>query len=198
MSPDQSPDQSPAPPLVGLVMGSDSDHPVMSEALSVLDELGIPYEFLVASAHRTPDRVREYVRKAEAGGTKVFIAGAGGAAHLAGVIAAETLRPVIGVPLDRALSGIDSVLSTVQMPKGVPVATMSIGRAGAQNAALLAAAILALGDADLSWRIAYDNEIIGGGLVKSPEFALFRTAIEPTLFDGGGDVTSGRHSSGRE
>ncbi len=151
MNPKRSDEMSQS--VVGVIMGSDSDHPVMSEAFSVLDALGIPYEFLVASAHRTPDRVREYVRKAEAGGTKVFIAGAGGAAHLAGVIAAETLRPVIGVPLDSALGGIDSVLSTVQMPKGVPVATMSIGRAGAQNAALLAAAILALSDADLGARL---------------------------------------------
>ncbi len=139
--------------LVGIVMGSDSDHPVMSEAFSILDELGISYAYLVASAHRTPDRVREYVRKAEEEGTKVFIAGAGGAAHLAGVIAAETLRPVIGVPLESALGGIDSVLSTVQMPRGVPVATMAVGRAGAHNAALLAAEILALGDADLSARL---------------------------------------------
>ncbi|MDP6484935.1 MAG: 5-(carboxyamino)imidazole ribonucleotide mutase [Nitrospinota bacterium] len=140
-------------PQVGIIMGSQADWDVMRHVQDTLDELGIACETRIISAHRTPDRVREYVRKAEAGGTKVFIAGAGGAAHLAGVIAAETLRPVIGVPLDSALGGIDSVLSTVQMPKGVPVATMSIGRAGAQNAALLAAAILALSDADLGARL---------------------------------------------
>ncbi len=145
-------------PLVGILMGSDSDHPVMSEAFAVLENLDIPYEFLVASAHRTPDRVREYVREAEERGVKVFIAGAGGAAHLAGVVAGQTLRPVIGVPLQSALSGIDSILSTAQMPKGVPVATMAIGKAGAQNAAILAAEILALSDAGLAARLKSQRE----------------------------------------
>jgi phosphoribosylaminoimidazole carboxylase PurE protein len=140
-------------PRVGIVMGSDSDHSVMSEAFGVLEELEIPYEFLVASAHRTPDRVRDYVRTAEGRGVQVFIAGAGGAAHLAGVIAGETLRPVIGVPLDSALSGLDSLLSTAQMPKGVPVAAMAVGKAGAQNAAILAAEILSLGDGELTARL---------------------------------------------
>jgi len=140
-------------PMIGIMMGSDSDHTVMAEAFGVLDALNISYEFLVASAHRTPDRVRDFVRKAEGQGTKVFIAGAGGAAHLAGVVAGETLRPVIGVPLNSALNGIDSVLSTVQMPKGVPVATVAIGKAGAYNAALLAAEILALSDLDLASRL---------------------------------------------
>ncbi len=140
-------------PLVGILMGSDNDHPVMSEAFALLEFLGIPFEFIVASAHRTPDRVRSYIRQAEERGVKVFIAGAGGAAHLAGVVAGETLRPVIGVPLNSALDGIDSLLSTAQMPKGVPVATMAIGKAGAQNAGLLAAEILALSDADLSARL---------------------------------------------
>ncbi|MFQ5913336.1 MAG: 5-(carboxyamino)imidazole ribonucleotide mutase [Nitrospinota bacterium] len=147
-----------AAPLVGILMGSDSDHPVMSEALSVLEALEIPHEFLVASAHRTPDRVRHYVRRAEERGVKVFIAGAGGAAHLAGVVAGETLRPVIGVPLGSTLSGIDSILSTAQMPGGVPVATMAVGKSGAYNAAILAAEILALSDERLAARLKAHRE----------------------------------------
>ena len=145
-------------PLVGILMGSDSDHPVMSEAFALLESLGIPYEHIVASAHRTPDRVRSYIRQAEGRGVKVFIAGAGGAAHLAGVVAGETLRPVIGVPLDSVLDGVDSLLSTAQMPKGIPVATMAIGKAGAQNAAILAAEILALSDPDLAARLRAQRE----------------------------------------
>jgi phosphoribosylaminoimidazole carboxylase PurE protein len=145
-------------PLVGILMGSDSDHPIMSEAFALLEALAIPFEVIVASAHRTPDRVRSYIRQAEERGVKVFIAGAGGAAHLAGVVAGETLRPVIGVPLDSALSGIDSLLSTAQMPKGVPVATMAIGKAGAQNAAILAAEILSLSDTNLASRLKAHRE----------------------------------------
>ncbi|MBI2881066.1 MAG: 5-(carboxyamino)imidazole ribonucleotide mutase [Candidatus Tectomicrobia bacterium] len=156
-----------APP-VGILMGSDGDHTVMSEAFGLLQALGVPYEFLVASAHRSPERVRRYVREAEARGVKVFIAGAGGAAHLAGVVAAETLRPVIGVPLESALQGLDSLLSTVQMPKGVPVAGMAVGKAGAHNAALLAAEILALGDDALAARLkAYREEAAASVAEKS-------------------------------
>lgn len=130
--------------LVGIVMGSDSDLPVMEETAKVLDEFEIPYEVTISSAHRSPKRTAEYARNAEEKGIEVIIAGAGGAAHLAGVIAAETILPVIGVPIDSStLKGIDSLLSTVQMPGGVPVATMAIGKEGAKNAGILAAQILA-------------------------------------------------------
>ena len=131
-------------PLVGIIMGSRSDWETMSHAAQTLDTLAIPYEARVMSAHRTPDLVNEYVGGAESRGLEVIIAGAGGAAHLAGVAAARTLLPVLGVPIQsRALNGIDSLLSTVQMPGGIPVGTLAIGNAGAVNAALLAAAILA-------------------------------------------------------
>ena len=124
-------------------MGSDSDLLVMSEAAVVLDEFKIPYELTIVSAHRTPDQLLEYVSSAEKRGLEVIIAGAGGAAHLAGVTAAKTLIPVLGVPMEsKALHGMDSLLSTVQMPAGIPVATLAIGKAGAINAALFAAAIL--------------------------------------------------------
>jgi 5-(carboxyamino)imidazole ribonucleotide mutase len=134
----------PATPLVGIIMGSKSDWETMSHASHTLDALGIAHETRVMSAHRTPDLVDEYVGGAEARGLEVIIAGAGGAAHLAGVAASRTLLPVLGVPIQsRALSGMDSLLSTVQMPGGIPVGTLAIGNAGATNAALLAAAILA-------------------------------------------------------
>jgi 5-(carboxyamino)imidazole ribonucleotide mutase len=134
-----------ARPQVALIMGSRSDWPdVMSHAANTLDDLGIAYEARVMSAHRTPDQVIEYASGAESRGVEVIIAAAGGAAHLGGVIAAKTQLPVIGVPVTSALNGLDSLLSMVQMPGGIPVATMSIGRAGAINAALYAAAILAL------------------------------------------------------
>src|ERR1700726_3054063 len=132
------------PPLVGLIMGSRSDWETMTHAAQTLDELGVPYEVRVVSAHRTPDLLFEYAGSAEARGLEVLIAGAGGAAHLPGMAAAKTLLPVLGVPVEsKALHGIDSLLSIVQMPAGVPVGTLAIGRAGAVNAALLAAAILA-------------------------------------------------------
>ena len=131
-------------PLVGIIMGSRSDWETMSHAAQTLDGLDIAYEARVMSAHRTPDLVDEYVTSAEGRGLEVIIAGAGGAAHLAGVAAAKTLLPVLGVPIQsRALNGIDSLLSTVQMPGGIPVGTLAIGNSGATNAALLAAAILA-------------------------------------------------------
>lgn len=131
--------------LVGIVMGSKSDWETMKHTADTLERLGIPYEVHILSAHRTPDRTAKYAENAESNGIKVIIAGAGGAAHLAGVIASKTLLPVIGVPMQtQALGGLDSLLSTVQMPAGVPVGTMAIGRAGAINAALFAAAILAL------------------------------------------------------
>jgi phosphoribosylaminoimidazole carboxylase PurE protein len=141
-------------PRVGIVMGSDSDLAVMEHAGAVLDELGVPYMMTVASAHRAPDLLRTWVHKAELEGVRVIIAGAGGAAHLAGVVAAETLLPVIGVPLDSSsLQGLDALLATVQMPGGVPVATMAIGKAGAKNAGVLAARILALQDEGLAKRL---------------------------------------------
>ena len=131
-------------PLVAIIMGSKSDWETMSHASQALDALGIPHDVRVMSAHRTPALVDEYIGGAEARGVEVIIAGAGGAAHLAGVAAAKTLLPVLGVPIQsRALNGIDSLLSTVQMPGGIPVGTLAIGNSGATNAALLAAAILA-------------------------------------------------------
>lgn len=139
---------------MGIVMGSDSDHPIMAEAAKVLEDFGVPHEVLVASAHRSPARTQKYVRQAGKRGIQVLIAGAGGAAHLAGVIAAETISPVIGVPIDSsALKGLDSLLSTAQMPGGIPVATMAIGKAGAKNAGLLAVQILALRSSALSKKL---------------------------------------------
>lgn len=138
-------------PKVGIVVASPSDLPMMEEALRILDDMGIPYEVAVTSAHRTPKRTRQYIKGIERKGIRVIIAGAGGAAHLAGVLAAETTLPVIGVPLNSSpLSGLDALLSTVQMPGGVPVATMAVGKAGAKNAGVFAAEILALSDKKLS------------------------------------------------
>ncbi|MDR7523523.1 MAG: 5-(carboxyamino)imidazole ribonucleotide mutase [Armatimonadota bacterium] len=143
-----------APTQVGIIMGSASDRPVMDAAAEVLTELGIPYEVRIVSAHRTPDWMFEYAAGAEGRGIKVIIAGAGGAAHLPGMTAAKTVLPVIGVPVPgEHLGGLDSLLSIVQMPGGVPVAAVAIGRAGAVNAALLAARILAVGDEALRERL---------------------------------------------
>ncbi len=129
--------------LVGIIMGSKSDWETMSHAANTLESLGVPYEVRVLSAHRTPDQLFEYVESAEGRGLEVIIAAAGGAAHLAGVAAAKTLLPVLGVPMEsKSLKGLDSLLSMVQMPAGIPVGTLAIGRAGAVNAALFAAAIL--------------------------------------------------------
>ena len=140
-----------ARPLVGVIMGSRSDWATLRHAVEVLARLGIPYETQVVSAHRTPERLFDYARSASGRGLKVIIAGAGGAAHLPGMVAALTALPVLGVPVEsKALSGLDSLLSIVQMPAGVPVATLAIGIAGATNAGLLATAILALSDPDLA------------------------------------------------
>lgn len=142
-------------PIVGILMGSDSDFEVLQEAVKVLDRLQIPHEVVVASAHRTPERTRRYIQDAEARGIRLLIAGAGGAAALPGFIASETSLPVIGVPIaSTPLGGLDSLLSMAQMPKGVPVATMAIGAPGAANAAFLAAEILALGDEGIAKRLA--------------------------------------------
>ncbi len=129
--------------LVGVIMGSTSDWETMRHAVETLEEFGVPHEAKVVSAHRTPERMAEYAHSAEARGLQVIIAGAGGAAHLPGMVAAQTVLPVLGVPVQsRALNGLDSLLSIVQMPGGVPVGTLAIGKAGAKNAALLAIAIL--------------------------------------------------------
>lgn len=133
-------------PLVAVIMGSKSDWDTMRNAVEILDELGVPNEARVLSAHRTPEATAEFARNAADRGLRVIIAGAGGAAHLAGVIAAHTWLPVLGVPIQSKLQGLDSLLSTAQMPGGIPVGTLAIGEAGAKNAALLAAAILATSD----------------------------------------------------
>ncbi len=141
-------------PLVGIIMGSTSDWDTMRHASTVLDDLGVPHETRVVSAHRTPDRLYDYAKTAAGRGLKVVIAGAGGAAHLPGMAAAMTHLPVLGVPVEsKALKGQDSLLSIVQMPGGIPVGTLAIGKAGAINAGLLAAAILAIGDDALSQRL---------------------------------------------
>ena len=145
--------------LVSIVMGSDSDLEVMREAAKALDDFGIAYEIDITSAHRSPARTSEFARQAAGRGIKVIIAGAGGAAHLAGVIAAETTLPVIGVPMpSSSLQGLDALLATVQMPAGIPVATLAIGKAGATNAGILAAQILALGDATIAKKLAAHKE----------------------------------------
>jgi 5-(carboxyamino)imidazole ribonucleotide mutase len=140
-------------PLVAIVMGSKSDWDTMRHAAEMLDELGVPNEARVLSAHRTPDATAEFARNASDRGVRVIIAGAGGAAHLAGVIAAHTILPVLGVPIQSKLQGLDSLLSTAQMPGGIPVGTLAIGDAGAKNAALLAVAILATTDKKLRQRL---------------------------------------------
>ncbi|MBX5467342.1 MAG: 5-(carboxyamino)imidazole ribonucleotide mutase [Firmicutes bacterium] len=152
--------------MVGIVMGSDSDWEVMRQAAETLKAFGVPYETHVVSAHRTPDRMAEYGRTARSRGLKVIIAGAGGAAHLPGMLAAHTTLPVVGVPVPtRHLGGLDSLLSIVQMPAGVPVATVAIG--GARNAALLAAAILATSDPDLALRLeAFRHQMAQDSLAK--------------------------------
>ena len=150
---------------VGIIMGSQSDWPTMREAAAILDELGVGYEVKIVSAHRTPDRLWAYGKAAADRGLKVIIAGAGGAAHLPGMMASKTRLPVVGVPVQtKALSGVDSLYSILQMPKGYPVATMAIGAAGAANAGLMAAGILAINDAALAarldaWRAALSDSI---------------------------------------
>jgi 5-(carboxyamino)imidazole ribonucleotide mutase len=141
-------------PLVGIIMGSQSDWPTLKAAANVLADLGVPYEAKIVSAHRTPDRLADYAKSSRERGLKVIIAGAGGAAHLPGMTASMTPLPVLGVPvLTKTLNGIDSLYSIVQMPAGIPVGTLAIGEAGAINAGLLAAQILALSDAALAERI---------------------------------------------
>ena len=141
-------------PVVGVIMGSQSDWPVMQKACDILDQLGVAFEARIVSAHRTPDRLFEYAKAAKGRGLKVMIAGAGGAAHLPGMAASMTPLPVLGVPVQsRALNGIDSLLSIAQMPRGIPVGTLAIGEAGAANAGILAASIVALEDPDVSAKL---------------------------------------------
>ncbi len=156
-------------PVVGIIMGSQSDWPTMKEAAALLDELGVAYETKIVSAHRTPDRLWDYGKSAVGRGLQVIIAGAGGAAHLPGMMASKTRVPVIGVPVQtRALSGVDSLYSILQMPKGFPVATMAIGSAGAANAALMAAGILALSDEDLAGRLEGWRAALSASIPEEP------------------------------
>jgi phosphoribosylaminoimidazole carboxylase PurE protein len=165
---------------VAVLMGSDSDLPVMRAALDVLASFGVQAEMEVTSAHRSPDRTREIVRGAAARGVRVFIVGAGGAAHLAGVVAAESTMPVLGVPIASSpLGGLDALLSTVQMPPGVPVATLAIGEGGARNAALLAIQILALSDADLGRRLVEHRARMAGEVEEKSRRARAQVGLGP-------------------
>jgi 5-(carboxyamino)imidazole ribonucleotide mutase len=156
-------------PLVAVVMGSRSDWETMEHCVQTLRALEIAHETRVLSAHRTPDALEEFVSDVESRGAQVFVAAAGGAAHLAGVVASKTLRPVLGVPMGTQLGGLDSLLSTVQMPAGIPVATLAIGRAGAVNAALLAAAILSRGDDELAARLRRFREEQAQKILDEPD-----------------------------
>ena len=160
----------PESPLVSIVMGSDSDLEIMNEAAKALEDFGISYEIDVTSAHRSPARTGEYARSAASRGVKVIIAGAGGAAHLAGVIAAESTLPVIGVPIpSTSLNGLDSLLSIVQMPAGIPVATVAIGKPGATNAGILAAQIIALSSATVAKKMKALKEKLAKSVVEKSQ-----------------------------
>jgi phosphoribosylaminoimidazole carboxylase PurE protein len=157
-------------PLVGILMGSDNDYGVMAEAAKVLKQFDISFEMIVSSAHRTPERTATYVSSARDNGIKVLIAGAGAAAHLAGVVAAETTLPVIAVPIDAtSLQGLDALLAMVQMPAGIPVATMAIGPAGARNAGIFATQILATEDVSLVGKLAEFKREMAVGVVKKSD-----------------------------
>ena len=164
-----------AKPLVSVIMGSTSDLPIMQNAADLLEELGVPHEIRIISAHRTPDLMFEFASEAQGRGIKVIIAGAGGAAHLPGMTAAKTVLPVIGVPVEaHNLSGLDSLLSIVQMPRGIPVATVAIGKAGAVNAGILAAQIIGLTDPEIQAKVAKRREnaaaeVEAGSFIKSSE-----------------------------
>ena len=159
-----------AGPLVGIIMGSKSDWETMRHAAEMLDQLAVPYETKVVSAHRTPERLYDYARSARGRGLKVIVAGAGGSAHLPGMAAAMTSLPVLGVPVEtKSLKGMDSLLSIVQMPAGIPVGTLAIGKAGAINAALLAAAMLATSDDALAGRLEAWREKQTGSVAEAPE-----------------------------
>lgn len=164
-----------AKPLVSVIMGSTSDLPIMQNAADVLDELGVPHEIRIISAHRTPDLMFQFASEAQGRGIRVIIAGAGGAAHLPGMTAAKTVLPVIGVPVEaHNLSGLDSLLSIVQMPRGIPVATVAIGKAGAVNAGILAAQIIGIIDPDIQANVEKRREdaaaeVEAGTYIKSSE-----------------------------
>lgn len=157
-------------PVVGILMGSDSDYDIMVESAKILKQFEVPFEMIVSSAHRTPERTLEYVQGAHDRGIKILIAGAGAAAHLAGVVAAETLLPVIAVPIDAtSMRGLDALLAMVQMPAGIPVATMAIGLAGARNAGIFAARMLATGDPELEKRLVQFKQDMASGVVKKSD-----------------------------
>jgi len=157
-------------PLVGILMGSDNDYAVMAEAAKILKQFDIPFEMIVSSAHRTPERTASYVSAARDNGIKVLIAGAGAAAHLAGVVAAETTLPVIAVPIDAtSLQGLDALLAMVQMPAGIPVATMAIGPAGARNAGIFAAQILSTENAQLASKLSSFKAEMAAGVIKKSD-----------------------------
>ena len=184
-------------PVVGIIMGSDSDWVIMKKTVAVLNQLDITFDVTVSSAHRTPKRTADYARSAHKKGMKVIIAGAGGAAHLAGAVAALTPLPVIGVPIDSSsLQGLDALLSTVQMPAGVPVATVAIGAAGAKNAAILAAQILATSDEKIHGRLARFKKNLAAQVIKKAD-ALgekLSAAKEPTDDDAEPQDPSGESS----
>lgn len=157
-------------PLVGILMGSDNDYEIMVESAKLLKQFAIPFEMIVSSAHRTPERTAKYVSEARERGIKVLIAGAGAAAHLAGVVAAETTLPVIAVPIDAtSLQGLDALLAMVQMPAGIPVATMAIGPAGARNAGIFAAQILATADGEIADRLTEFKRDMASGVIKKSD-----------------------------
>jgi 5-(carboxyamino)imidazole ribonucleotide mutase len=157
-------------PLVGIIMGSKSDWPTMEAAAKILDDFAIPYEVEVVSAHRTPDKMFRYAESAPARGLRCIIAGAGGAAHLPGMIASKTTLPVLGVPIkSRALAGLDSLLSIAQMPGGIPVATFAIGEAGAKNAGLFAASLLAHDSPSIATKLAKFRKLQTNSVLKSPD-----------------------------
>ena len=165
-------------PLVGILMGSDNDYEIMKEAAVALNQFGIPFEMTVSSAHRTPARTANYVREARGRGIKILIAGAGAAAHLAGVVAAETTLPVIAVPIDAtALNGMDALLAMVQMPAGIPVATMAIGKSGARNAGIFAVQMLAIGDDSLNEKLVQFKAEMAAGVEAKAE-ALKQRLVE--------------------
>ncbi len=162
--------------FVSIIIGSKSDYEVMKETASVLEKFGVLYELVISSAHRSPERTHQYVKNAENKGARVFIAGAGMAAHLAGAVAAQTIKPVIGVPMKGgAMDGMDAMLSTVQMPSGMPVATVAMGKAGAVNAAYLAMQILALEDNDLKVKLEEDR------ILKAKKVEIDSSDIEVIL-----------------
>lgn len=156
-------------PFVAVLMGSDSDLPVMEACFEVLRGLDVPFEARVTSAHRTPEATHQYVTEADSRGCAVFIAAAGMAAHLAGAVSANTLKPVIGIPINASLDGLDALLSTVQMPAGIPVATVAIGKAGAKNAAFLAAQMIALADPELADRLRADRKASANNVAAKNE-----------------------------